>query len=247
MLWKNHYKYSERSKEKEAEQVFNLKKVSDVNDTISKTFEHMSILIHEVRDSLNSTFCALFNQNEYTLSTEKKKTNQIQHWVNVIIANVFKSMRLLQKEDIKISNKYGQIIRRLQKLSDGHRDIVMRSYEHISNHHKGLLDIQIADLMQVRKILSDTLEDVETILNNLGFDKYDSVIENDKKLRKLAERLNEQQIERFRSRDSKTRLTILYYSLIGNAMMLSKQNIKLIQIFAEIVKGVEETTEFDLD
>ncbi|MFC2170822.1 anion permease [Calditrichota bacterium] len=247
ILWKNHTKHGEIKKQKEIDQVFNLKKITDVKDSISKTFEHMSFLLHEIRESLNITLNALIYQNVYSLRSERIKTKRIQRWANIIIANVFKSMRLLQKEDAKISYRYGQTIRRLQKLADGHRDITLRSYMHVSNNHKGLLAVQTEDLKKVKEILDDILIDVETILNNMEFEKYETVIENDKRLRELAENLNQNQIERVQSRESKTRLTILYYSIIGNAMMMSKQNIKLIEIFSEIVKGIEKSTEFDMD
>ncbi|MDP8207801.1 MAG: inorganic phosphate transporter [Candidatus Electryonea clarkiae] len=246
-LWKNRAKHGEIKKQKEIDQVFNLKKITDVTDSISTTFEHMGLLLHEIRESLDITLNALIYQNVYSLKSEKIKTKRIQRWANIIIANVFKSMRLLQKEDAKISYMYGQTIRRLQKLADGHRDITMRSYMHVNNNHKGLLTVQTEDLKEVKELLDVILIDVETILDNREFEKYETVIENDKRLRELAEHLNQNQIERVQSRESKTRLTILYYSIIGNAMMMSKQNIKLIEIFSEIVKGIEKSTEFDMD
>ena len=54
-----------------------------------------------------------------TLRVERNKTRVYQTWVNIIIANVFKAMRLLQKQDAVMSHKYAQSIRRLQKLADG--------------------------------------------------------------------------------------------------------------------------------
>ncbi|MCF7810862.1 inorganic phosphate transporter [bacterium] len=240
IIWKNRSIHTEISKEKESDKIFNLKKVSDVGATISTTFEHMAMLLHEIRESLDITMIALFNQNENSLKQERKNIKRIQRWVNIIIANVFKSMRLLHKEDAKISYMYGQTIRRLQKLADGYRDIINRSYTHVSNQHKGLLDIQIKDLNEVKEILDTILFDAETALNNHDFTKYEKVFENTAKLRKLAESINEHQIERIQTRESKTRLTILYYALVGNAMMLSKQNVKLIEIFSEISKGMEQ-------
>ncbi|MBT3232678.1 MAG: inorganic phosphate transporter [Calditrichaeota bacterium] len=247
LIWKNHSTHSEISKGKEKDQVYNLKKVTNVEDTISITFQHMGSLIGEIRESLDTALNALFTQNEHILKDERNKSPKIQHWANIIIANVFKANRLLQKDDELISYKYGQVIRRLQKLADGHRDITIRSYRHVSNQHKGLLDVQIEDLQKVRELLHNVLADVEIVLRDTNMFRYDIVVENDSKLRDLAEKLNKDQVLRIKNDESKTRLSILFYAIVGNAMMISKQNLKLLEIFKETFPGNEESTGFDMD
>mgnify|MGYP001371983537 FL=1 len=91
----------------------------------------------------------MFTQNFDIVGVERKKLVKSQQWSNIIIANVFKAMRLLDQKGVAVSHKYPQTIRRLQKLSDGHRDIVLRAYTHIGNHHKGLLPEQLAVPEQV--------------------------------------------------------------------------------------------------
>ena len=229
----NHRTHKERTKQKDIGAVFNLKKITDAEESISITFEHMAVLLGEIRNSLKAALTALYNQNEYVLKNEYKKIDKIQKWSNMIIANVFKCMRLLSREETKSFLKYGQTIRRIQKLSDGHRDIVQRAYSHVRNHHKGLLDVQKQELETVGTILDDMLLDVEKAFKSKDMKKYKDVQERDVELRNISDQLNKKQMERIRSRDSKTRLSILFYAIVGNALMLSKQNLKLIDIFAE--------------
>ena len=247
MIWKNHHRHMERAKTKEMDRVFNLKKVNNINETISTTFEHTSFIIQEMRVSFDAALEGLFTQNEYALLEEKKKTDKIQRWANIIIANVFKSMRLLQKENIDISNKYPQTIRRIQKLADGYRDIVIRSYMHVSNHHKGLHQTQVQELRRVKNLLHDILQEAESTFNKKQIANFDAVIKKQNELRELAENLNQIQAERIRNGESKTRLSILFYAIVGNALMLSKQNLKLMEIFNESFGKSRKTAEFDLD
>jgi Na+/phosphate symporter len=142
-------------------------------------------------------------------------------------------LRLLQKKDAKISYKYAQTIRRLQKLSDGHRDIVLRSYVHTSNRHKGLLDVQIEELKEVKICILDILQKVENGFKNKEIVDYKYIIDQYQHIRDLADRFNQVQIERIKENTSKTRLSILYYAVLGNCIMLTKQNIKLLEIFSE--------------
>lgn len=247
IVWQNYHIHLERARQKDTEAVFNLRKITEAAASISITFEHMAILLEEIRISVDETLTALFNQNEYVLRKQRKKTAKIQRWANMVIANVFKCMRLLQREDTERYLKYGQTVRRLQKLADGHRDIVLRAYTHVSNHHKGLLDIQKEELQAVGQVLSEMLSDVETTFANKDTIKYKDVRDKDKELRKIAERLNSKQIERIRDGSSKTRLSILFYAIVGNAMMLSKQNLKLIEIFADTFGELDTEVEFDMD
>ncbi len=238
LLVKNHIKHAEREKRKDMDQIFNLKKVTDVNSTITTTYQQMGLFIQEIKNSLNQSLEGLFKQNEYILGAEAKKADSIQRWSNIIIANIFKTVRALPDENRVFSYKYGQTIRRLQKLSDGQRDIACRAYEHVRNHHRGLLENQIEDLQQVRELINGILEDTVHSLKEGHLERHKTIIRKDSELRKMAAKLNERQVERLRSKESKTRLTILYYAMIGNAMMISKQCQELMKIFSESFSGV---------
>jgi len=233
MIWKNHKMHQVRVQAKEEQKIFNLKKISEAHQAVSNTFEHMATFLKEIRQSLDVSFDALFAQDADTLNLQRKKVKQIQVWSNIIMANVFKVLRLLQKEEPQISFKYAQTIRRLQKMSDGHRDIVLRSYVHTSNHHKGLLDVQVEELKQVKMCILDILEKVENTFGKKEIVNYQHIIDLYQHIRELADQFNIVQIERIRNDTSKTRLSILYYAVLGNCLMMTKQNIKLLEIFNE--------------
>jgi|GEM_PF-4513374 len=61
--------------------------------------------------------------------------------------------------------------------------------------------------------------------------------ELDAELREFASQLNDNQMTRIKAVSSKTRLSILYYAIVGNAMMLSKQNLELLEIFDQSFGG----------
>ena len=240
MIRKNHKRHKESMKEKEEINIFNLKKISDAQQAVSMTFEHVAYLLREIRESLDISFDALFAQDVITLNRQRKKVKQIQVWSNIIMANVYKVLRLLQKKDAKISTRYAQTIRRLQKLSDGHRDIVLRSYVHTSNRHKGLLAVQIEELKEMKICILEILQKVENAFENKEILDYQDIIDRYQHIRNLADRFNKVQIERVRDNTSKTRLSILYYAIMGNCIMLTKQNIKLIEIFNEFFQLDEQ-------
>ena len=240
MIRKNHKRHEESIKEKEETNIFNLKKISDARQAVSMTFEHVAYLLREIRESLDISFDALFAQDVVALNRQRKMVKQIQVWSNIVMANVYKVLRLLQKKDAKISYRYAQTIRRLQKLSDGHRDIVLRAYVHTSNRHKGLLPVQIEELKEMKICILEILQKVENAFENKEILDYQDINDRYQHIRDLADRFNQVQIERVRDNTSKTRLSILYYALMGNCIMLTKQNIKLIEIFNEFTQLDEQ-------
>lgn len=232
-FFKSHQEHGKRSKDKEQEKVFNLKKITDAAEARATTFKHMAYLLKEIRESLDVSFNALFAQDEVTLGIQRKKVNQIQQWANIIIANIFKVLRLQLKEQKATTYKYAQTIRRVQKLSDGHRDIVLRSWIHVSNNHKGLLDEQIEELKSVKKRILKILSEVEAAFDSREVLAPERINQNILEIRALADQFHYRQIDRIQSGSSKTRLSILFYAIVGNCIMLGKQNLKLLEIFQE--------------
>jgi phosphate/sulfate permease len=241
LIFNAHRKHRIMAEEAQKTRIFNLKSVQNARASIETTFEHMSLLLQEVRLSLDITLDALFRQDFDRLGAQRKKLKRTQQWSNIISANVFKTMRLLDRESLAVSHKYAQAVRRLQKLTDGHRDTVLRAYTHVGNHHKGLLPVQIEELEQVRRLLHDILRDVEETFSRRQTADLADLTEKDRRLRALAAELNVRQSARIKDGSSKTRLSILFYSIVGNAMLLSKQNLELLDIFQHSFGGMEET------
>ncbi len=240
LIWKNQKQHKDRVKETEEAKIFNLKKIHDPHMSVSNTFDHLAYLLKAIRESFDVSFDALFDQDIDQLKKQRKKVKQIQLWTNIIMANVFKVLRLLQKEDVKISYKYAQTIRRLQKISDGHRDTIVRAYKHIGNKHKGLLDIQIEELKQIKICILDIILKAETSFRKKEIVNYQNIVDQYQYMRDLADQFNQNQIERIRNDTSKTRLSILFYAIVGNCIMIGKQNIKLLEIFNESFKFDEQ-------
>jgi phosphate/sulfate permease len=233
MIWKNHQKHKTQAKEKEEMKIYNLHKVVNLTESVSETFDHLAFLLKGIRESFDVAFDALFQEDLYKLREERMRVKHFQNSTNVIIANIFKVLRLLSKEDQKVSYNYYQIIRRLQKLSDGHRDTMIRSSMHVSNRHRGLLDVQIAELKEIKKVFLNIFFLVETAFRDKEIIDCQEAVEQFHYLRELVDDFNENQIERIRDDSSKTRLSILFYAIGGNCVMMAKQNVKLLEIFNE--------------
>jgi len=242
VIWKNHKRHGRRAQTILNSKVYNLKKITDAKGSVAITFDQMGYLINELRVSLAIALDALFWKDLPALREQTKSVKKVQNWCNIITANIFKSMRLLQKQDKDISYKYAETIRRLQTIADCQRDIIMRAKTHIDNQHKGLIKEQIEDLTLVQRLLNDILLEVESTFHNRQAADYKSVFEKDKKLQELAERLNAKQTSRIVTDMSKTRLSILFYAILENSLRLSKHSLRLLRLFEESFGRLEMET-----
>ncbi len=101
ILWRSHHTHGERARKKqEHEGIYNLKHVKDTSKTVATSFQQVIILLEEVRNSLDQTLEALFAKNIYGLRKERERTRKIQRWTNILCANIFKAMRLLDQKDL---------------------------------------------------------------------------------------------------------------------------------------------------
>ncbi|WP_320040899.1 inorganic phosphate transporter [uncultured Desulfobacter sp.] len=241
MIYRNKKRHEGNEKTKEEITIYHLEEVEDFQSSVSATFDHLALHLQGMRLSLGTAFDALFQEDLDALREHRRKVKQFQVRSNIIIANIFKVLRLLQRGDHKGSFNYYQIIRRLQKLNDGYRDTVIRSTRHVANRHKGLLPAQIKELTEIKTEFLYILEQVGIAFNKKDIVDCQHIAARFHYLRDLVDEYNANQIARIREESSKTRLSIMYYAISGNCVMMAKQTVKLLEIFNEALPSENGT------
>jgi hypothetical protein len=233
LLWKNHKKHAEKVEAEEAVEVYNLKKNKDPLKAVNTSFEQTGKLLEQVADAFTRSFKGLRSYDRVELRIAKNDSKKIQNWTNIIIANTFKALRLLHQQDLKTSQRYAQSINNLQEIAESQRDAAMRSHLHVSNNHKGLLEVQVKELEQVVETVKELLE---LTASSLKKDKLTNLSVIDKKNEKLAKMISEfdkNQIIRVQNETSKTRLSILFYAYLISASKIASSTKNLLEIFNE--------------
>ncbi len=233
LILRNHRVHNRRETDDKETEIYNLKKLKDADYAINASFEHSGHFLQVINNMLNSTFSGLFCQNRLELKKIKKDTKKIQKWTNIITANMFKTLRLLDQQDVEPTQEYSHTIGALQEIADSMRDAILRSYTHIDNNHTGLLQVQIDELEEIRRHVSDMLEKTaDALLKKEGVDIKYFETEYDK-LKKLTKGFDKNQILRIQKDISKTRLSILFYGLMGDCRQIARQSLILLEIFSE--------------
>lgn len=236
IIYRTHRVHRKREAETNSLEVFNLRKIKDSAAATAVTVDHMGTFLREVRRVLNQGFDGLFEQNRSTLKDAREGQRRVQLWSNVIAANVFKVFRLSRWEDVERTQRYAATISSLQEISESLRDIVVRAHLHVANNHSGLLAEQVAELDQVRSILVKILDHASRALRNKEEPDQRAIADGNRELRMLVNEFDQNQIMRIQANRSKTRLSILFYSLVWDSLKVAEQATRLFEIFDESLR-----------
>jgi phosphate/sulfate permease len=214
-------------------ELLDLKRVTDADFAVKTCFEHSGRFLTVVNKNLALCFDGILTQDRKLLKQLRRETSKIQKWSNIIVANIFKTLRLLQVEEVKSAGKYAHVVSALQEVAESLRDIILRCHVHTSNQHSGLLPAQKKELQQVRKQVEALLEGTAQILLHRHAFQYRELAAHYVALKQLLEEYDRSQIDRIRKSLSKTRLSILFYGINNACLKISEQTLLLLNIFEE--------------
>ena len=205
----------------------------------SLQLEHAGLFLREVSEAYNLGFEGLFEADRQKLRKARDQQRKIQRWSNIIAANVFKVFRLLQWQAVETTQLYAETISSLQEISESVRDIVVRAKQHVANNHSGLLDDQIAELERVRQAVTEILDRAAHDLVARECTDCDVIAAKNRELRMMVNDFDHKQIKRIQGNQSKTRLSILFYSLVWDSLKITEQTTYLLNVFQESLQVAE--------
>lgn len=233
LVLRNRVVHRTRAEAEQALEVFNIRKVRDARAAIRLSSEHAGLFLAGVRRAVNEAFSGLVRQDRALLRVARRRQKQLQLAANILIANIFKILRLLQREARGDPHYYAQTISTLQEIAESQRDIVMRAVVHVSNSHAPLLAVQAAELGPVLARLDELLARTAAALRHREAPDLDFVEAVIADLRSQAEDGDRKQVERIQLNQCKTRQSILFFGLLWDAVKIAEQTASLLRIFRD--------------
>jgi len=247
LIYRNHRIHRKREEVEDSVEVFNLRKIKDSKAASEITSKHAGTFLAEVAKVIDLSFDALFAQDRAKLKEAREKQRRVQRWSNIIAANVFKVFRLLKWEAVQDSRRYAHTISTLQEISESLRDIVVRAHLHVANNHSGLLPEQIVELGKVRDIVCDILGRTSSSLRSGQCPDCSEIAVKNREIRMLVDEFDENQVLRIQDNSSKTRLSILFYSLAWDALKIAESATHVLEVFEDSISAAETIDEIKDD
>jgi hypothetical protein len=225
--------HGRREKAVKEMEVLDLKRETDAEVAIRSCFEASGRYLQVVRLNLGDCFDGILTENRRQLKLLRGETSRLQTWSNIIVANIFKTLRLLGREEVDQAGKYSYVIYALQEIAESLRDMILRCHVHTANQHAGLLPDQRKSLQRVRTCVENLLADTTRVLEGRETFDYRRIAAHYVELKQLLETFDEEQIARIQSGLSKTRLSILFYGINNDCLKIGQQTLQLVTIFDE--------------
>jgi len=237
MVVRTRFLHESRERDEQATEVFNLRKIKDASAAIDVTFQHAGVFLREVAEIFTEAIEGLRDYDRNRLRRARAGQQRLQQWSNIIAANIFKVLRLLQWEDVGHTQRYAQTISSLQEITESLRDIVVRAKLHVSNQHSGLLEAQVVEIERVSVLVRQILDHTSQALLQKGSPDPAVIAAANRELRMLVHEYDQNQIMRIQDNSSKTRLSILFYAFLWDALKIAEQTIYLLNVFREPLKA----------
>ena len=232
------YRYHlRRQEESSAIEAFSLRTVTDADTAIETTFEQTGRFLKDISDNLSVCLEAASSEDLESLRNTRREAENIQARTNIIVENIFKTLFLIQEGDMNSTCQYSHTVRVLQSIAESHRDIIIRTCEHFENYHAGFMEEQKEELRHIKTLLTRLLWNTSIMLMQRKKVDYDYITTQCDKLKTLVAEFDKNQVTRIKNAESKTRLSILFYGLLENALNISGQTHNLLSVFKESFEG----------
>jgi len=228
------YRFHQK-REKEAKEIrdIDLKEASDPDTAIRINFEQTGHFLKDISDNLGVCFEGAFSEDLQRIRITRSESGRIQQWANMLVANLFNTLSLIQGKDIGIAQSYPRIIRSLQEIAESHRDVILRSLVHFENYHSGFLEDQKEELTHVKTYVTRLLWNTSIMLLRRKKVDYSYVANQCRRLKDLVSDCEMKEIRRIQEGVSKTRLSMLYYAFLEDCIKISEETKNLLEIFRE--------------
>jgi thiamine biosynthesis lipoprotein ApbE len=124
-------------------------------------------------------------------------------------------------------------MRFIQGIAESQRDMIKRAYVHFENCHEGFTKDQKEELRRIKTYINRLLWNTSIMLTQRKKVDYDYIHNQRRKLENLVNEFDRNQVKRIQGGESKTRLSILFYGLLENAVQIAEQTEALLDIFRE--------------
>ena len=150
-------------------------------------------------------------------------------------ANIFRIIQKLQQDSIETGHYYVQIIDYLREMAHSIKFIVRPLYEHLGNNHKPFSEEQNEELIQFSSQINDFLNYSLHIIKESRFDEIEELIAKRKEINVLMRDLERRQIRRIKRKETNSRNSVLFFTLMSESKNLLLQTVNLLKATRDFV------------
>ncbi len=193
-------------------------------------------MLKSVVNVFNETVVGLTNEDRKSLKNVCKEVDELNAEAKLLKNNVHNTLLKLQEAEGETGHYYVQVIDYLREMAHALSFISHPSFDHVDNNHKPLLKIQIDELNELNKSITDLFETIILTIEKNEFDNIPGLIEKQQIILDSLKEGRKNQIKRIKSDEAGTRNSILYLGIMNEIKNFLLQSINLVKAQRDFIE-----------
>ncbi len=199
-------------------------KGGDVLANINKRTSKFLMLVDQTL--INATE-SLFASDLKGLKSARKSAKKVDRQLNKIIQKVIQLAQSDDDEYEERSQTVSRVISFLYNANDKTRNITQQCYSYVDNNHHELVKIQVEELRDIISDFDSISQDLTSCFVSQKFEHFDKIKNKGNELNKKIRKANKNELKRIKNIKTRTRLSVLYLSLLSEIEELNDSFIRL--------------------
>ena len=225
--------YSTRSHRRRAEREemerLKLAKHSKTDDLLVDCTDEVIETMERVNRIYNRTMVGLFKENRKVLREMLTESKELLEEARRRKYGVITTLRQFESHNIEAGHFYVQVVDYISEVTKALYHVVRPAAEHIENHHAGLLQEQVADLMSINNSVEEIFGQINQMIRNKDYASIDEILDKRDRLFEEIAFVTKNQLQRINdtSIETPTRASLLYLDILNEtkSMVLQARNL----------------------
>lgn len=222
------------AKEEAKETSADIKNESDLIQVCSNEMEEaIETTIRIYRETLDG----LFNEDRKKLNQLHKEADSLyRKYKNRRHYEVVPTLKRLESTPVEVGQFYIQVIDYFYEISKSLKVMTESSFKYINDNHEGFTKEQINDLTRLSEQVIEVASDFVSMIQSWDYSRFDNLLEKRHLIADYYALATRNQIKRAKSKDSGTRNSILFLSLLNETKIIALQSSNLMKSQKRLVK-----------
>lgn len=225
--------YSTRSHRRRAEREemerLKLAKHSKTDDLLVDCTDEVIETMERVNRIYNRTMVGLFKENRKVFREMLTESKELLEEARRRKYGVITTLRQFESHNIEAGHFYVQVVDYISEVTKALYHVVRPAAEHIENHHSGLLQEQVADLMSINNSVEEIFGQINQMIRNKDYASIDEILDKRDRLFEEIAFVTKNQLQRINdtSIETPTRASLLYLDILNEtkSMVLQARNL----------------------
>ena len=215
-------------KKKEAKAEAIKKEITDDN-ILDECTNNVTTTLSSIFNHYDNVITALSTENLKKLRKESKSIKEMNSGIKDSKDNVSDILKNLNNNYVENGHYYVQVLDYLREVAHNLTYIINPALNHVDNNHKELLDSQKAELKEVNDDMKNLVIFANDIIANNKFDQIDEFITMTYDILKKLSTARKEQIKRTKNKESGTKNTMLYLTVLNETKHLLLHSLNLVK------------------